>query len=238
MRTLSIIAVFGLAFSLPLAGAAVAHDSFLAKRFGDWTLVNGHWGEGDDAYAASRIVNVAAHNASGATAEVEADDRGNHVALIPGDDAAVLAATYASGFWTKDTDDEWHNQPKNEVENGRLAGEYHRHTIAVIEAAEAFTPFGLPLEIVPDSDPLALEPGAELGVTVLADGEPLANVELGSLAPGIDPVMTDAKGYAVWTIQPGANILLVASSTAHPEPEKADQLSHKATLSFMITDSH
>lgn len=238
MKRASLVSILVLVMGLPAGGAALAHDSFMAKRFGDWTLVNGHWGEGDDAYAASRIENVAAHGATGAAVAVTAENRGNHVAFLPSADAAVLAATYASGFWTRDADGAWHNAPKNAVTNGGLSGEYHRHTFAVIGHAQTFSPFGLPLEIVPDGDPLALEPGATLGVTVLADGEPLPDVELGSIVPGVEPVTTDAKGHAVWTVQPGANLLNVAWSTAHPEPAKADRLSHEATLSFVVGQSH
>ncbi|MFV0358585.1 DUF4198 domain-containing protein [Tropicimonas sp.] len=221
------------ALALFIPGMVSAHDSFMAHRFGAWTLVNGHWGEGDDAYTLSSLANMAAHDAAGNDAAVQAEERVDHVAFLPGDGAVVLAGTYASGFWTKDTDGRWHPLPANEVANADTSTETYRHTIAVADHADSFTPFGLPLEIMPGADPLSLKAGDTLPVVVLFNGLPLADADLTSFIPGVAPVRTDAEGRAGWTVQPGENILLVAHAVDHPTPEKAQKFSNKVTLSFM-----
>lgn len=227
-----------LSLALLVPNLASAHDSFMAYRFGAWTLVNGHWGGGDDAYTLSNLANVAAHDAAGAAVEVQAEERVDHVAFRPGKGAAVLAGTYASGFWTKDTDGKWHQKPANEVPNPEGSTETYRHAVAVTGQAEKFEPFGLPLEIVPQADPLALKVGDTLPVVVLYDGKPLPGAELTSIVPGISPAETDADGRAGWVVQPGDNILLVAHAIDHPAPEKAQKFSNEATLSFMAAGGH
>ena len=63
-------------------------------------------------------------------------------------------------------------------------------------------PLGLPLEIVPLTDPISRKVGDSLKVRVLFDGKPLADANLGWDDPGdgIDPAgtaRTDAKGEAL-----------------------------------------
>lgn len=220
-----------------LTGAASAHDSYIQLRFGDWTLVNAHGAEEDDAYGIDRVLNGAAHDASGAATDLKLVDRGAYTAL-KSDGAATLAATYYSGFWTKDTEGKWHNEDKTKVANADTAGEYARHAVAVIGNAETFTPFGLPLEIVPQANPLALEPGASLKVLVLRDGAPLQGAQIGSALPGIEEVTTDADGMAQVTVREGHNILLTSVKIDHPDQTRADTQSHEATLSFVPHHDH
>lgn len=220
-----------------LSGAASAHDSYIQLRFGDWTLVNAHGAEEDDAYSLDKVLNGAAHDASGAAVGLTLDDRGAYTALLA-EGASALAATYYSGFWTKDTDGEWHNEDKTQVANAEQTGEYARHAVAVIDHAEAFVPFGLPLEIIPQTDPLALEPGDSLSVQVLRDGAPLADAEIGSALPDVETVTTDADGMAEVIVREGHNILLTSASGDHPDQTRADTQTHEATLSFVPHHHH
>lgn len=59
-------------------------------------------------------------------------------------------------------------------------------------------PVGLELEIVPESDPFALRPGASLPVRVLKRGKPLPGLAVAATAPGAERriVTTDAHGRA------------------------------------------
>lgn len=234
--SLSRAAALAALFVLP--GAAFAHDSYIQLRFGEWTLVNAHGAEEDDAYSADKLANIGAHDKSGAPAAIESVARENYTAFAPAEGATAISATYVSGFWTKDADGEWHNTTKDQVENAESAGEYARHAVALIGHADTFEPFGLPLEIVPGADPLDMHPGDMLTVTVLLDGAPLAGAELGSALPGIATVTTDEAGQAQVEIREGHNIVLVAHKMDHPEPEKADTLAYEATLSFVPHGDH
>lgn len=229
-------AIFAAALTLP--GIAFAHDSYIQLRFGEWTLVNAHGADEDDSYGADKVANIGAHDGKGAEIAVETVDRANYTAFAPAEGTAAIAATYVSGFWVKDTDGEWHNTSKDQVANPESAGEYARHAVALIDEAEAYAPFGLPLEIVPMSDPLHMHPGDKLTVQVLSGGEPLAGVEIGSALPGVDPVTTDDSGKAEVTVREGHNILRVGHKMDHPQPEKADTLSYEATLSFAPHHEH
>lgn len=238
--TYSNAALRGLALAAVLIApfAAQAHDSYIQLRFGDWTLVNAHGAEEDDSYPPERLANVAAHGADGSSTGIETVAKADYTALLPVDGTAAIAATYVSGFWTKDTDDKWHNMQKSEVANPDSAGEYQRHAVAVIGEGDTFVPFGLPLEIVPAQNPLDMRPGDILTVTVLANSVPLQNAEVGSALPGITPVKTGADGTAQVEVNEGHNILLVAHSTPHPDQSKADKQAHEATLAFVPHGDH
>lgn len=232
-RTLCLVA------GLSLPAAAIAHDSYIQLRFGSWTLVNAHGAEEDDSYSAEKVANVAAHGADGASVAIETVDKGDYTAFAPAEGTTAIAATYVSGFWTKDKDGKWHNMPKSEVANPDRSGEYQRHAVAVIGDGDVFTPFGLPLEIVPSANPLHMEPGDMLTVTVLFNGEPLAGAKISDALPGgIKPVTTGADGTARVEIMDGHNTLVVGHKVDHPAPAKADSASHKAALSFVPHGHH
>lgn len=224
------------AAALTAPAATLAHDSYIQLRFGAWTLVNAHGADEDDSYGPEHVTNVAAHDASGAVIAVETVDKMDYTAFAPAEGTSAIAATYVSGFWTKDTDGNWHNMPKSEVSNPEKSGEYLRHAVAVIDEAESFAPFGLPLEIVPAQNPLDLKPGDMLEVTVLLNGAPLGGAEIGSALPDIAPVTTAEDGTATVEVRSGHNILLVGHKLDHPQPEKADSQTHEATLSFVPHD--
>lgn len=230
----TLIAAVLTAASLP----AAAHDTYIQKRFGDWTVVNAHGAAVDDAYKAAKIRDVAAHDGNGGQISASFEDKENYVALTAGEGAAVLGATYYSGFWVKDTDGDWHNTTLDQVENAASSGEYIRNAVALVGHASAYEPFGFALEIVPASDPLDLKPGDSFEVTVLADGAPLAGAEITSILPGVPAVVADAQGRAKIVVNEGHNILLVKHSPQHPEPAKAEKLGLKATLSFIPNDDH
>lgn len=233
-----ILRAVALATLLSAPVAANAHDSYIQLRFGDWTLVNAHGAEADDSYPPERVANVSAHRSDGSNATITAVPKTDYTALAPAKEAATIAATYVSGFWTKDTSGKWHNRPKSEVENPEKSGEYQRHAVAVIAKADTFKPFGLPLEIIPASNPLNMHPGDLLTVTVLANGVPLTEAEIGSALPNITPVKTGSDGKAQITIREGHNILLVAHTKPHPNQAKADKQTHEATLSFVPHSEH
>lgn len=226
--------------SLTLAAASIAcftnmasaHDSYIHQRFGDWAVVNGHGTSGDDAYEIDRILNGAAHDASGGATALKLEDRGTYTAL-QSEGAAVLAATFYSGFWTKDTNGDWHNEEKSKIANADSSGEYARHAVAVIGKADTFTPFGLPLEIVPQANPLAIEPGNSFKVQVLHEGKPLEGAKIGSALPGVEDVTTNADGIADVIVREGLNILLTSIKVDHPDQTRADTQKHGATLSFV-----
>lgn len=236
-RFFSSLSLFALGAVLALPPVAQAHDSYIQQRFGGWTLVNAHGADEDDAYRVEKLRNVAAHDGIGASVAVRLDDKGDYSTLVA-EDASALAVSYYSGFWTKDTADEWHNGDTASTANPAYTGEYARHAVGLIAPSDRFVPFGLPLEIVPLADPMAREAGDMVPVQVLYDGTPLAGAEIGSVLPGVAMVTTDAEGKAKVTVNEGHNILLVVHKIAHPDAARADEQSHEATLSFVPKHDH
>ena len=221
-----------LSLSFPATG--LAHDQFLAQRFGEWSVVHGHWAGGEDAYAPAKVTSAWALDARGGKLDVRIADRGTHAGLVPPEGAALLAADFYGGFRTKGADDKMVAKPKNEVEGAKMAIEAKTYLAAVIGKVETVAPIGLPLEIVLQAPPASVAPGDKMGVQVLLDGAPLPNIEIKSIIPGQAPLETDAEGRADYVTMNGTNMILASHASPHPEPEKADRLNQKTVLSFTV----
>lgn len=107
--------------------------------------------------------------------------------------------------------------------------------------------FGHPLELVPQSNPVApMGPGTPIQVKLLFQGKPLADTTVSfiprgeTLAEGFDPryeVKTDVEGRAKFTPKTGNWYLIVAHRT---EPEEKgdgyDRTTYSATLNVYVPE--
>ena len=150
------------AIGVLLAPAAAAHGIWIAQRHGDQAVVYGH-GASDEAYDPAKIVELKAYDSSLAPVDLKQETRDDH-AYIAGDARhAVITAVLDNGYWTEKIDGSWENKPKSAVENGRTTGRYIKYTTGIVGRLKAeLKPFGMPLEIVPLTDPTSLEAGDEL----------------------------------------------------------------------------
>ncbi len=98
---------------------------------------------------------------------------------------------------------------------------------------------GLPLELVPETDPRAARPGDELTIRALYDGKPLANLAVGAMnkaeGKGQLTARTDAEGRAKLKL-PRGGVWLVKAVHMVPAPagRDADWESLWASMTFEL----
>jgi uncharacterized GH25 family protein len=139
----------------------------------------------------------------------------------------------------KDIRETWQKMP----EPRRWREVYTKHAKTFVRIGEVGgdhswdRPVGLFLEIVPETDPLALKVGDELKVRVLKDGKPLASLPLVlevEKSKATPMRVTDAEGRAAFRLeQPGLALLRGTELWAVKRPD-ADWESHFTTLTLQI----
>jgi uncharacterized GH25 family protein len=103
-------------------------------------------------------------------------------------------------------------------------------------------PLGHRIEIVPDTDPTRLAPGAELGIQVLYEGRPAPGLQVRSAVQGDERpkrvAVTDADGRARIALeQPGPWALMAIRMERRKDRAQADWESHWASLTFSVPGS-
>jgi nickel transport protein len=220
------------------APMAQAHGIWLEVQHGDLAVVYGHGAE-SDAYDPAKITGMAQCDGAAACTPLTWTDRTSHVALAVPEGQAIITATMDNGFWSQDAAGEWHNVAKDALPGATEGGQYLKYTTYVLDHFEgAATPTGMTLEIVPLADPLEMQMGDSLPVQVLLNGQPAAAIEItGDYVNDSDgaPIITGPDGRADIPLRnQGLNVILASASEPHPDPAKADEIGHTATLAFML----
>lgn len=227
-----------LACAVFVATQAEAHGVWVAQRAGEWAVVLGD-GPADDAYKADVVKSVQGRSASGAPLAVPVRAQARNVVLEPAADVAAVAVRFEDGYWSQSAEGPWVAGSRSKVPGATRAGYYEMYTHTVLAATDTPSrPFGLPLEIVPLSDPMKLEKGQVLKVRVLFDGKPLAGAAL--LADYVNDsagpsVKTDAHGVAAVRLRSaGLNVIKVSHSRPRTDRSEADEDGFAATLAFTL----
>jgi len=125
---------------------------------------------------------------------------------------------------------------------------YRRIAKAIVQVGDAFAdtqvtrPLGLPLEIVPERNPLAMPRAATLPVQVRYEGHALAGAlikltDLGNDAEPFETHVTDADGRAEFALPAkGAWLLNVIWTKVKPEGSDTDFETVFSSLSFGLPD--
>ena len=220
------------------AGGLQAHGVWVAQRAGEWAVVLGEAGT-DDAYKVEAVKRVAAHGASGAPLAVSLSHRERTVVVEPDPASTSLAVSFEDGFWSQTADGKWHSGSRLAVPQARKSGYYQMFNRTVI--ARGSVPrhaLGLPLEIVPQADPLSKKRGDRLRVQVLFNGLPLANSRVWPDYLNGEPrdaVRTDQKGFADIRLRSaGLNVVKVSHAVARADKDEADEDSYASTLAFSL----
>lgn len=228
--------------SVFLSGAAWGHGAWIEKRFGDLAVVYGH-GAGDDAYDPRKVTEVSGYDKKGRAVPVKADRLNDHVRLHPGKVTAGVVGKFDNGYWSKDSDGRWHNKPKSALDGAVAGGRYVKYMVALLkESAHNTAVKGLPLEIVPQQDPLQLSMGDELTVAVYSDGQPVEGASVVAdyvTNVGQQGLVTDADGKVTLTIRnDGLNVISTSLDKPVTDDPEADELGLVTTLSFGLTQGH
>jgi len=120
----------------------------------------------------------------------------------------------------------------------KIAGYYQMFTRAALAPSSMpAKPFGLPLEILPQVDPLSLKLGETLRIQVLFDGKPLAKVKVVGdyLNESDSSVKTDEKGYAQIKVRStGLNVVKVSHNVQREDRREVDEDGYVSTLAFSL----
>ena len=231
-------AVMTLALAM-LAGSVQAHGLWVAQRAGQWAAVYGEGAE-DEAYDPAAIHLVEAWREQGQAARWHSEIRAGQWLFVPEEPVARLALRFDAGAWREMTDGRW-------LADGQAAGSGEiRRTWRLLRYASAVLAssgkpalaLGLPLEIVPLKDPLALRKGDSLPVRLLLRGQPLANAKVIGDFINDDqaaPLRTDVDGLVVVTLASnGLNVIQASHAEACQAECTAERVAHSTTLSFIV----
>jgi uncharacterized GH25 family protein len=221
--------------------ASHAHGVWLEMQHGELAVVYGHGGE-EDAYDPAKLTSIAICPMGNSCAPATTVVHENHVTLPMPEAESVITAAFDNGYWAKDATGKWQNTSMDLVPGATEGGQYLKHaTYLSGPVAGGHKPMGLAVEIVPLADPFALKAGDMLPVQVLMNGKPLAGAEItADYVNAVDaaPIVADADGKAMIPLRnQGLNVLSVSATEPHPEPAKAQEIGHTATLTFMLAHS-
>ena len=234
-KSITVFAAFALVLSL-YASSAHAHGVWIAKRCDKHCIVYGE-GAKDNAYPPAKVKEVRAFTADRSSATVETISRDDHVELNIADDAAVVAIFFDNGYWSKDENGKSVNKPMTEVpgsSSGNLTLKYN--TTYLDSKVEPRAIDNLEMQIVPSVNPAGLSKGDMLEVTVLRNGQPVAEapVIIDVVNDPENTVVTDANGKVSFPIRnDGLNVIGVEIDFPLEKDEKATGVAYFASLSFL-----
>jgi nickel transport protein len=214
-----------------------AHGVWLEMQHGELAVVYGHGAE-EDAYDPAKLTSIMVCPGGTDCAAAPTVVHETHVTLPMPDAASVITAAFDNGYWSKDAAGEWQNSAMDLVPGATEGGQYLKHVVYLSGPIDGLKPMGLPLEIVPLADPFAMKAGDMLPVQVLMNGKPMPGAEITAdyvNATDAAAIVADADGKAMVPLRnQGLNVLSASASEPHPEPAKAQEIGHTATLSFML----
>ncbi|MDO5091581.1 MAG: DUF4198 domain-containing protein [Cardiobacteriaceae bacterium] len=217
---------------------AHAHASWIAERLDQPTIIYGHGGE-DNAYGDKTISHLTGLDKDGKVIALDMEKHAHNVSLKAGDEHYAAAYVIDNGYWTKDADGKWHNQPKHAVANAASASHSIKTALGILREGSKIDPAALPdlkLLIVPLGDVAHSHMGDKIGVQVLFEGKPLAGAKIiGDYVNDSDNTVatTDADGKAEIAVRNhGWNVFATGHKVELKDDQNADALSYTATLSF------
>ena len=213
-----------------------AHGVFFANRLDQKALVLGE-GPLDNAYDPACVQRIDAYDVNFQPTTVERVDSDNHVTIVPGDDLGVTATFFDYGYFAKTTDGKViPTRDYSNIENLISVTYAYKYNVHYWNAA--LKPGGLynvPIQIVPEVNPLTLRRGDTLNLRIYKDGKPYANAPviadvLGDLTTEVN---ADAQGrIAVRVANNGLNVIGVEVGFPTDDPNVTKKIF--SSLSFII----
>lgn len=229
-----VVPLSALLLATAVALPACAHDLWLDKDDGGYTLLQGHRHSAHSGaeilpYAAAFVKSARCLDVSGASKSLAV---GKATPWKAQTDCAALLVAASSGYWSK-TPWETKNLPRTEV-SSTLRSWLSEEAVKRIDAWTPGTAqaLGEGLEITPLANPLALKPGDKLTVLVTENKHPRAGVPV---AYGGDTRGASGEdGKVAIRIRHGGMQLISASIETPLSDGKADVLIRTATLQFEL----
>lgn len=215
-------------------GSAQAHNVWLEPDAAGGYLVQfgGHEGQ-LETYPADKLKSVQAFDRRGRKIEVAVEPRADGVRVKPERQAAMLAAHFDNGFFSKVEGGQMINKPMTEnpgATSGVHALKYHKTIIQWGVIAKQ--PLGQQFEIVAlqADTPHA---GKPMRVRVLFDGKPIGGIRL-SLGEKGAAVNTGADGIATITPAAGTNQLLAIRRVPVANDPRTTSISWEYLFAFAV----
>lgn len=230
---LSVLLFLGGSLAIPLP--SLAHDLWVEPEQGGYALRYGHHphasheGTRQMTYAPTIVESVVCTDAAGARRPVQV---GVVYPVRLEGDCAVLYVLTSSGYWTRTTAGT-KNVSKNEAASPLTAWQSFESVKHVgVWSPAAAEPLGVPLEIAPAENPLALRDGDKLTLRVLANGRPVA----GALVTYDGKARGETGGDGAVNVRVrhgGLQLIQATVRSRHAGPE-ADEVVHTTALTFAL----
>jgi cobalt/nickel transport system permease protein len=217
---------------LPVAGEA--HEFWIERKGGEFTVVFGH-GTHREEFDSSRIKQVKAFDGNGKPLTVSHEKKGKEILLRPSESAALMVAEIDNGYWSK-TIYGWKNLPKRKASRVVEANRSLNYSKILLSWSEGIQkPLeGLVLDILLLKDPFQMKSGETLPIQILLHGKSLGKVDVfGNDHAKVG--MTDAEGFVRMTLSKGHQLMTVTYKEPLKDDPDADSLSVTATLTFEVT---
>lgn len=189
----------------------LAHVIWLDYNDGNYELVFGHPEEGTEPLTLSKFRGATAYDLSREIVPSNTSVEGDRLFVVPEGEVAALTATYDNGFWIEYPDGSYENLSPEQAEaiNYENVTNYLKFTKALYSwSDELATPFGLPLEIMPLTNPFTVRVGESLPIRVLYQGNAIANPTVEYLG---QELTIDTNGIALVPIGEGGLQVIEAS---------------------------
>lgn len=231
--------------SLLLGGALLAipvlssaHGIWIAERTSQTQLVLGE-GPEDLSYQPESVTSVQGFDIAYKKTSVELVNKGNSLALLPSEKTAILATSFDYGYWSKSIQGSFIQEPMTKVPGSTVGTHAIKYNIAYLQPVDNIQEIPtIPIQIIPQTDPLRLNRDEQLPILVKRNGKPLANVPI-MIDVVNNPdltVMTDSAGKATITIpNQGLNVIGIEIAFPLKNDPKATQEKFFSTLSFTLT---
>jgi nickel transport protein len=221
------------------AHLALAHDTWIEKRNGEFPVLRGHNGK-VEAYDSALVKEARALDTKGQVVEMEIVKNKENAALLTKGNPIIVGALYDSGYWLKTTDG-WKKATKREgkgkydIVESIKSKQWCKTILA--PSSESSKAMGQGFEVVPQKDPTTVRVGDKLPVKVVFDGKPVEGAVVG-LGGGHesdkkDPLKTDKAGMASVIIEkPGPQLVKATYTMPIKDDPDADALHLASTMTF------
>lgn len=154
---------------------ALAHVVWFDYDNGEYNLLFGHPEEDEpETLEPTKFREATAYSAEQSAIALDQIETEDGLSFVAEEEVAALTAFYDNGLWREYPDGSFENISPTEAEAVGYADvtSFPKYTKGIYEWSNAIAqPFGLPLEIIPLENPLAVMPGENLPIQVLFEGE-------------------------------------------------------------------
>jgi len=235
-----------LTLAIVFPAAVSAHGVWFASRLDQVQLVLGE-GFKDNAYDPKMVTSLQGYDAKYNKIPVKAIGEGNHITVINGGNhiaieptkqTAVVTVAFDYGYWSNDTQGNWLNLPMDQVQGSTVGTHAIKYSVNYLGAVNEIKTFSdIPYQIVPLVDPTKLNVGDSLTVQVLHEGKPMADVDI---IPDVInhhtvTIKTDADGKAVVPVANGSINVIGMELTVPYEGKDQKATRSKVFSSFSFT---